>query len=250
MINAAPLARRAALVAVYAEKYVLSPVYLYIAWREFVSVSAVVHQELPLWHFIRIQPLVTQAAIFSDFARSIVALLLNLFTGLFLLLGSRPAVPPQKLRDVLVPLAAVSLTLAYDAVPWFPAVIQKSLSPASWRAPLLVAGLFLGVIGPAVAVWSLFYLRRSFGIFVVVRKIVLGGPYRWVRHPMYAGYICMLAGLVLMNFSIAYFIIVPVQFALLMWRARLEETRLAESSAEYQEYRKRTGFIFPKFLLP
>jgi protein-S-isoprenylcysteine O-methyltransferase Ste14 len=34
---------------------------------------------------------------------------------------------------------------------------------------------------------------------------------------------------------------------LIIYRARLEEARLAESSPEYQEYQKRTGFIFPRF---
>jgi protein-S-isoprenylcysteine O-methyltransferase Ste14 len=41
--------------------------------------------------------------------------------------------------------------------------------------------------------------------------------------------------------------LVPIHIALLLYRARLEEARLSEYSAEYQEYRKRTGFIFPRF---
>jgi protein-S-isoprenylcysteine O-methyltransferase Ste14 len=57
----------------------------------------------------------------------------------------------------------------------------------------------------------------------------------------------MLTGLALANFSAAYFILVPIHIALLLYRARLEELRLSEHSTEYREYRKRTGFIFPKF---
>jgi hypothetical protein len=37
---------------------------------------------------------------------------------------------------------------------------------------------------------------------------------------------------------------------LLLYRARLEESRLSEYSMEYREYRKRTGFIFPRFRRP
>ena len=84
----------------------------------------------------------------------------------------------------------------------------------------------------------------------MVRKVILDGPYQWVRHPIYLGYICMLAGLVLANFSAAYFILVPIHIALLLYRARLEEARLSEHSAEYREYMKRTGFIFPRLRRP
>ncbi len=105
-------------------------------------------------------------------------------------------------------------------------------------------------MGPAVAIWAVLYLGRSFGVFVVVRKVILDGPYQWVRHPIYLGYICMLAGLVLANFSAAYFILVPIHIGLLLYRARLEEARLSEHSAEYRQYMKRTGFIFPKLHHP
>jgi len=36
----------------------------------------------------------------------------------------------------------------------------------------------------------------------------------------------------------------------LLYRARLEEARLSEYSAEYREYLKRTGFIFPRLRRP
>jgi len=67
---------------------------------------------------------------------------------------------------------------------------------------------------------------------------------------MYLGYILMLLGLALVNFSTAYFILVPIHIALLLYRARLEEARLSEHSPEYREYTKRTGFIFPRLRRP
>src|SRR5215472_4560226 len=95
------LGRRAALAAGYFERYGLSLIYLYFAWVEFQIVLNLVRVELPLLQVIRAQPLITQNAIFADAARHVVMLLLNLFTGVFLLLASRAAVPPQKVRDVL-----------------------------------------------------------------------------------------------------------------------------------------------------
>ena len=83
-----------------------------------------------------------------------------------------------------------------------------------------------------------------------MKQVVLHGAYRWVRHPMYAGYLGLLAGLALANASAAFLVLVPVHMFLLLYRARLEEVRLCEFSPEYGEYRKRTGFIFPKLCRP
>jgi protein-S-isoprenylcysteine O-methyltransferase Ste14 len=90
------------------------------------------------------------------------------------------------------------------------------------------------------------YLGRSFGIFVSVREIVLRGPYHYVRHPIYLGYIFIWAGLVLANRSVAIVILVAIHTALLIYRARLEEEMLAEASPAYREYMTHTGFLFPK----
>jgi protein-S-isoprenylcysteine O-methyltransferase Ste14 len=230
------LGRKAALAADYAERYGLSLVYLYFAWVEF-------HLLWLLWFN-------SSGAVFVPMARHAVALLLNFFVGILLLLGRRAAVPPQKLKDVLVPLAASFFNLTYNCIHWFPASVQKNLCPPGLQTPLTATGLLLGVIGSAVALWGILYLGRSFGVFVVVRKVIFGGPYQWVRHPMYLGYVCMLAGLALANYSVAYFSLVPIHIALLLYRARLEESRLSEFSVDYQEYRKRTGFIFPRFRRP
>jgi protein-S-isoprenylcysteine O-methyltransferase Ste14 len=67
---------------------------------------------------------------------------------------------------------------------------------------------------------------------------------------MYLGFICLLVGLILANFSGAYFILVPIHISLLLYRARLEEARLSEHSTEYREYLRQTGFIFPRFRHP
>lgn len=238
--------RKAAWTAVYVERYVLSLVYLYFAWVELHAVLFFTRNEFQILQLGWVEPLGTRGALFAEAARHVMSLLLNLFTGVLLLLGRRAAVPPQRPRDILVPLATSFFNLTYNAIPWLPISVQKSLCPLDWQTPLIVMGLLLGVIGLAVATWGILYLGRSFGVFVVVRKVIFGGPYQWVRHPMYLGYGCMLAGLILTNCSAAYFVLVPIHMILLVYRARLEEARLSDYSAEYSEYRKRTGFILPR----
>ena len=233
------LNRKAALIAVYAERYGLSLVYLYLAWFEF-------RQPWLGWSGTP----ATGGAVWVETTRHVNRLLLLFFTALLLLLARRAVVPPQKLKSILIPLATTFFNLTYNAVPWFPTLLKNDLSPPGLRLPLAITGFVLLVIGPVVGLWGLLYLGRSFGIFVEVRKVVLGGPYRWVRHPMYLGWICMYAGLALMYFCAAYFILVPIHIFLLQYRARLEEAELSGYSAEYREYLKRTGFIFPRFRRP
>jgi protein-S-isoprenylcysteine O-methyltransferase Ste14 len=53
--------------------------------------------------------------------------------------------------------------------------------------------------GIAVSIWAKLVLRRSFGLAAANRGVVQGGPYRFVRHPMYAGYLLTEMGFLLNN---------------------------------------------------
>ncbi len=231
-----PLNQKTASIAVYAEKYVFSFVYLCLTGYEF---------QKP-WLGWNGQP-ATEGALWIETGRHLNRLLLFFFTALLLLLACRAVVPPQKLKGILIPLAATFFNLTYSAVSWLPTSLQMNLCPPAGRLPLAIAGFALVVIGPAVALWGILYLGRSFGIFVEVRKAVFRGPYRWVRHPMYLGWICMCTGLALAGCSAAYLVLVPIHICLLSYRARLEEAQLAEYSAEYREYMKHSGFLLPRF---
>jgi protein-S-isoprenylcysteine O-methyltransferase Ste14 len=76
--------------------------------------------------------------------------------------------------------------------------------------------------------------------------VVLVGPYKYVRHPIYSGYVLVWLGLILSHLSPAVIVIVAMHTALMVYRARLEERRLSEASPEYREYMQRTGFLFPR----
>ena len=230
------LNRRTASIAVYAERYGLSLVYLCLTWYEF---------QRP-WLGWNGQP-ATEGALWIETGRHLNRLLLFFFTALLLLLARHVVVPPQKLKSILIPLAATFFNLTYSAVSWLPTSLQRNLCPPAGRIPLAIAGFALVVIGPAVALWGILCLGRSFGIFVEVRKMVFRGPYRWVRHPMYLGWMCMCAGLALAGCSAAYLILVPIHICLMAYRARLEEAQLSDYSAEYREYAKHSGFLFPRF---
>jgi len=230
------LGRRVAWAAVYFERYGLSLVFLYLAGSR-------LHALVVLGHSERSQ---IAAAPLIGILREVIWVQMYLYVGLLLLLGRRVMAPPQKIIDLVVPMGTTFFNLAYGVIPWLPALLQKSLCPAGWQTACIATGLFFNLVGLWIAVWGAIHLGRSFGVLIEVRKVVLEGAYRWIRHPIYLGHICFLVGFAIANFSLAFFILVPVHIALLLYRARLEEARLAEVSPEYQAYQKRTGFIFPK----
>lgn len=233
------LSRKALANAFYFERYFLSFAYLFLAWRELRYLAPI---------------LVTGGGSATNFLnhefiyliKHTNLLLLQLFVGILLLTNRKPDRQPQTLREVVIPLIASFYTLVYSLLPSLPHAWQRNLFPIQVQVSFAVAGLVLGLIGPAIAIWGVMFLGRSFGIFVAVRDVVVRGPYRYVRHPMYLGHICALTGLVLVNLSAAIFLTVPIHMLLLLYRAKMEEFRLAEASVEYRNYIQRTGFIIPR----
>jgi protein-S-isoprenylcysteine O-methyltransferase Ste14 len=221
--------------AAFAEKYVLSFLVLAIAWSD--------HPRAREW---LVDARTGVFAFLVIFQRSI-RFLLDLAIGGALLGGRRPAPPAPTLKENVAALAPLFFPLAYVLVDWFPAPLRENIIPPPWQAPLGVAGLALGAAGYALAAWSVVSLGRSFGVFVAVRGVVDRGPYRYVRHPMYLGYACVGAGAALEELSGALVLLLAIHGLLFVYRARVEEVRLAEAGADYRDYAGRTGFLFPRF---
>jgi protein-S-isoprenylcysteine O-methyltransferase Ste14 len=80
------------------------------------------------------------------------------------------------------------------------------------------------------------------------RGLVMEGPYRFVRHPFYVSYIIYFTGFAIATWEpIAVF---PLAIILVIYitAARMEEGKFANTAmaAEYEAYRRRVGFFFPK----
>jgi hypothetical protein len=72
--------------------------------------------------------------------------------------------------------------------------------PGGSGSLLPYAGLLpLFIVGVAIQVAAKLYLGLSFGIVPANRGVKMRGPYRFVRHPMYAGYILTQFGYLLAN---------------------------------------------------
>lgn len=74
-------------------------------------------------------------------------------------------------------------------------------APRSSRPSLLRAGIGVFVLGKAIKYWAVRALGPRWTFRVLVppdARHVTGGPYRWIRHPNYAGVAGELAGVALM----------------------------------------------------
>jgi protein-S-isoprenylcysteine O-methyltransferase Ste14 len=116
--------------------------------------------------------------------------------------------------------------------------------PDAARRPLVVAGAALALAGGIVAVVAARALGRGLTPFprpTHDARIVERGPYRVVRHPMYAA-----GGLFLTGLSLAFSPVALVLTAalLVVWglKARVEERFLLEALPGYGDYMERTRY--------
>jgi protein-S-isoprenylcysteine O-methyltransferase Ste14 len=74
------------------------------------------------------------------------------------------------------------------------------------------------------------------------QKVISTGPYKVIRHPMYAGAFIMLLGIPLALGSWSAFLFVFLLFTAIVWRLLEEEKFLARDLPGYTEYRQRVRY--------
>jgi protein-S-isoprenylcysteine O-methyltransferase Ste14 len=108
------------------------------------------------------------------------------------------------------------------------APIGTTLAPDYVTLPLIM-------VGTSVALFAKLSLRRSFGLVPANRGVKVSGAYRFVRHPMYSGYVINHIGLLLLYFSAWNVAVYAVSWVLLYLRA-IEEEKFLLQDPEYTAY--------------
>ena len=115
-----------------------------------------------------------------------------------------------------------------------------------------VAGQWLGVglclAGFAFAVWARLHLGRNWGMPMSRKEepeLVTGGPYAFVRHPIYTGIILAILGSAIGE-SLVWAVMLIVFAPYFVYSARREEELMCEQfPTQYPDYMRRTKMIVP-----
>lgn len=117
--------------------------------------------------------------------------------------------------------------------------------------PLRMAGVAVMWVGLALRVWAIAALGGDFRTSVEVepgQAVVSSGPYRWIRHPSYAGLLLLVAGFgaALGNWlSLAFCVVVPLPA--IVWRIHVEEAELDRVLGQpYRAYRSDRAQVIPR----
>jgi len=124
-----------------------------------------------------------------------------------------------------------------------------ALTPPAARAALIAGGI-LFVLGSAIRQWAIHALGGYFtdrARIVDGHRLIRTGPYRWVRHPAYAGLALVFVGLPVALASVVGLVCCALLLPLaLRFRLRVEEAQLAAHfGAEWDAYAQRTPRFVP-----
>jgi len=176
-----------------------------------------------------------------------------IFVGVFLL-RKRPEGVREAKRDKAAGRGIALQMLAYGLT-WFQPPRRPFLPPRAWLAGGM--GIAYGVFTVAIAVasvWLVAAAARSLGRqwaiaarLVGGHKLITGGPYRYVRNPIYTG---MLGMLIATGLAMEHWIALGVAIVLfmigLLIRVRTEEKLLrAAFGDEFEDYAKRVPAVLP-----
>jgi protein-S-isoprenylcysteine O-methyltransferase Ste14 len=111
-------------------------------------------------------------------------------------------------------------------------------------------GAPLALLGVALFGWMFRHLGLNVTPTSVPRvsaTLVITGPYRWIRHPMYSAALVLVVAATLLTANLVVGVCGIIMFALLAARSRVEERRLAEKFGRaYRDYQATTGRFVPR----
>jgi protein-S-isoprenylcysteine O-methyltransferase Ste14 len=127
-----------------------------------------------------------------------------------------------------------------------------ALGTSGLRAGIWVAGMLLYGAGCILLAWALFTLRGNYQVGGNAPRasdeLVTRGPYRFVRHPMYAAALCISLGLACLTHSLAYFCVFCIYVVLILLLIPREEEGLRHAYGErYVAYRDTVKRLVPPF---
>ncbi len=107
----------------------------------------------------------------------------------------------------------------------------------------------LPLLSTLTALWI--FTHNKVGNFNVVpeirdnAKLIITGPYRYVRHPMYSALILFMLGMVLWHFNVSNLLALAIMIGAVGLKALKEEKLWSNHHDDYLAYKKMTKMIIP-----
>ena len=113
-----------------------------------------------------------------------------------------------------------------------------------------ITGWILILWGSALFIWARRALGKYYSGHVSVvdgQSLVKSGPYHFIRHPAYAGYVLLALGITVGYSSLAGLVVIPVLLIpSVIYRLSVEDKLLAEHFGDqFREYAKKTARLIP-----
>ncbi|HEY4311370.1 MAG TPA: isoprenylcysteine carboxylmethyltransferase family protein [Pirellulales bacterium] len=145
--------------------------------------------------------------------------------------------PGRRIR-IVPPIYFLAAIVAMVAIGWsYPGAVLLE-APWNWLGFVpLAGGIALGGISSRLFAKHKTTIKPGH----VSRQLLIDGPYRWTRNPIYLGMLTVLAGVAMLVGSATPWLLLPVFFALIAVNViPVEEAMLIEAfGTEYEMYRAR-----------
>jgi protein-S-isoprenylcysteine O-methyltransferase Ste14 len=164
----------------------------------------------------------------------------------YLTLGWLILIRPHPLarREGIVPLA-VSFIGTYGV--WLAPIVLRPflLEPGQVSPALEVASAAVTLLGSFSIILAVLHLGKSFSIAPQARKLVVGGPYRLVRHPLYVAEEIAFIGFLMQYAWYAALAYLILHMGFQIRRMLYEESLLRAVFPDYEAYARRTARLIP-----
>lgn len=139
----------------------------------------------------------------------------------------------------LTSIAAISAALLFY-VAWKGAVVAVNA--------LNVIGVATSFLGGILWLWAATTLGRYLTIEIEPKspELITTGPFSIVRHPIYFAATIFFIGVAAISREPGTIILLIVIVLVEIEKARREEAELAKRFPEFEEYKRRVGFLFPR----
>jgi protein-S-isoprenylcysteine O-methyltransferase Ste14 len=161
--------------------------------------------------------------------------------------GVKPVEQQESLGSRLSYLLPMLLVIALMLWQHWPGWLGARVFDAGWTQYWVSVALILA--GLSWTVWGRKALGDNWSGRVTVKRdheLVRTGPYRWVRHPIYAGALLALLGSALASGTVSAFLGLLLATGALIYKLRIEERWMSSQFGEgYRDYQRASWALVP-----